>query len=117
MAGFGGKKKGPSNKNYKVDQKRIKNSKSVENNRSTERLENEIIDLPVYCSNPDKEREIDLFLVHAMIQSNRGRIKPYFIGNYSSKSFDMQIKSSSMSLQPKDLVEDNSDSVMNLSRK
>lgn len=105
-------------KSYKVDHSKI-NSKvsNIDSDIDISKIERETVDLPVYCTTPDKGREMDLFIVHVMIQAQRDTIRPYFIGNYSSKSYDMQIKSSSLSLSPKDLIKDNSDDVINLKRK
>lgn len=118
MSGFSSKKhKKNAPKTFKVDEDKIKSRPKIKTDTVAEDLTKEVIDIPVYCSSPIKDRDIDLFLVHAMIQSNREAIKPYFVGNYSYKSFDMEIKSSSMALEPKDLVKNDSDSVMNLSRR
>jgi len=107
-----------SSKSYKIDQSKV-NSRVAKKDEIVDisKVEKEEVDLPVYCTTPDKGREMDLFIVHVMIQSQRDTVKPYFIGNYSSKSYDMQIKSSSMTLNPRDVVKDNFEDVVNLKRK
>lgn len=111
--------KKPSNsKVHKIEQRVEKTPNESEVNKIAEdAIDNEIINLPVYCCPPDKSREIDLFITDAVIQSKKEIMRPYFMGNYSRKSFDMQIKSSSVEFEPSDLVEDKSKGVINLKRK
>lgn len=79
-------------------------------------LGNETISLPVYSNYVDKDCEIDAFIVDVLRYCEDEVIKPFFIGDYNLKSFDMYIKNSSIGIEPSDKI-NSGDEVINLKRK
>lgn len=109
----GSKKESISKKNIKANPtSTFAEGSSVVQNLS---LENEVINLPVYSSSITKDNEIDSFIVDVMRHADKKDIKPFFIGQYNTTSYEMHIKNSSSEVIPNDLIEDDSsDDVINL---
>lgn len=111
--GKSSKKESTSKKNVKANpSSTFVEGSSVVQNLS---LENEVINLPVYSSAITKDNEIDSFIVDVMRHADREDIKPFFIGQYNTTSYEMHIKNSSTGTTPSDLIEDDlSSDVVNL---
>lgn len=107
------KKESTSKKNIKANpSSTFVEGSSVVQNLS---LENEVINLPTYSSSITKDNEIDSFIVDIMRHADKEDIKPFFIGQYNTTSYEMYIKNSSTTITPSDLVEDDlSSDVVNL---
>lgn len=117
------KRKVPNSKSSKkenISKKNIKANPSstfVEGSSVVQNLslENEVINLPVYSSAITKDNEIDSFIVDIMRHADKEDIKPFFIGQYNTTSYEMHIKNSSTGTTPSDLIEDDlSNDVVNL---
>lgn len=78
-------------------------------------LGNETISLPVYSNYIDKDCEIDAFVVDVLSYCETEVIRPFFIGNYESKSFDTYIRNSSATNEHSAKTP-NGDEVINLKR-
>lgn len=111
-------KKGENTKSKKVtatpsSKVKVQNESEVLNSMD---LGNETISLPVYSNYIDKDCEIDAFVVDVLSYCETEVIRPFFIGNYETKSFDTYIKNSSLSNESPDKTP-SGDDVINLKRK
>lgn len=81
----------------------------------------EEVELPKFNScfgDTDTRDKVDSFIVDSIFYAeSSGTIKPYFIGSKKEVSFKEHIKFSDKSFKPNDLVKDETEGIINLSKR